>query len=126
MHLQLNDLSVGDYVTDKYALRLDFRMIDENVLHGTGKRIGRARGRITLQITKEAETGGELTAYVYLIMDAQLNIQTKCSILSCTRKMLRMTEPHKAVFVAATGVEKTHLTLDLLVYRHHLFQVKTQ
>ena len=31
---------MGEYVTDKYALWLDFRMIDENVLHGTGRWIG--------------------------------------------------------------------------------------
>ena len=35
-HLQLHDLSVGEYITDKYALWPDFWMIDENVLHGTG------------------------------------------------------------------------------------------
>ena len=34
-HLQLHDLSVGEYLTDKYALWLDFRMIDENILHRT-------------------------------------------------------------------------------------------
>ena len=28
-HLQLHDLSIGEYLTDKYALWLDFRMIDE-------------------------------------------------------------------------------------------------
>ena len=27
-HLQLHDMSVGEYLTDKYALWLDFRMID--------------------------------------------------------------------------------------------------
>ena len=31
-HLQLHDLSVGEYLTDKYALWLDFRTIDENNL----------------------------------------------------------------------------------------------
>ena len=29
-HLQLHDLNVGEYLTDKYALWLDFRMTDEN------------------------------------------------------------------------------------------------
>ena len=40
--LQLHDLSVGKYLTDKYALWLDFRMIDENVLHGMGRKIENA------------------------------------------------------------------------------------
>ena len=73
--LRLHDLSVGEYLTDKYALWLDFRMIDENTLHGTGRRIENALEGITLQIEKKAETAGNLNAYIYLIMDAQLNIQ---------------------------------------------------
>ena len=32
-------------------------------------------GGITIQIKKKAETPGVLNAYIYLIMDAQLNIQ---------------------------------------------------
>ena len=39
-HLQLYDLSVREYLTDKYALWLDFRTIDENELHGIGRQIG--------------------------------------------------------------------------------------
>ena len=73
--LQLYDLSVGEYLTDKYALWLDFRMIDESSLHGTGRRIENASEGITLQIEKKAESAGNLNAYIYLIMDAQLNIQ---------------------------------------------------
>ena len=73
--LQLQDLSVGEYLNNKYALWLDFRMIDENSLHGTGRRIENALEVITLQIEKKAETAGALNAYMYLIMDTQLNIQ---------------------------------------------------
>ena len=74
-HLQLHDLSVGEYLTDKYALWLDFRMIDENTLHSMGRRIENASEGITLQIEKKAESAGNLNAYIYLIMDAKLNIQ---------------------------------------------------
>ena len=74
-HLQLHNVNVGEYLTDKYALWLDFRMIDENFLHGTGRRIENASEGITLQIEKKAESAGALTAYIYLIVDAQLNIQ---------------------------------------------------
>ena len=85
-HLQLHDLSMGEYITEKYALGLDFRAIDENVLHGTGRVIGSIVGGITLQIKKKAETAGALKVYVYLIMDAQSNIQNGvfehfCSVL---------------------------------------------
>ena len=73
--LQLYDLSVGEYLTDKYAIWLDFRTIDENSLHGTGRRIENASKGITLQTEKKAESDGDLNVYIYLIMDAQLNIQ---------------------------------------------------
>ena len=73
--LQLYDVSVGEYLTDRYALWLDFRTIDENELHRMGRRIENASEGITLQIEKKAETAGALNVYIYLIMDAQLNIQ---------------------------------------------------
>ena len=74
-HLQAHNVTVGEYLTDKYALWFDFRMIDENSLHRTGRRIENASEGITLQIEKKAETAGTLNAYIYLIMDAQLNTQ---------------------------------------------------
>ena len=74
--LQLYDVSLGEYLVNKYALWLDFRTIDENELHGTGRRIENASEGVTLQIEKKAETAGALNAYIYLIMDAQLNIQS--------------------------------------------------
>ena len=74
-HLQLYDLSLGEYLVNRYALWLDFRMIDENELHGTGRHLKNASEDITLQIGKKAESAGALNSYIYLIMDAQLNIQ---------------------------------------------------
>ena len=65
--LQLHNLSLGEYLVDKYAFWLDFRMIDENFLHGTGRRIENASKGIILQNEKKAESAGAL--------DAQLNIQ---------------------------------------------------
>ena len=41
-----------------------------------GRRIENALEGITLQIEKKAETAGALNACIYLIMDAQLNIQS--------------------------------------------------
>ena len=74
-HLQLHNLRVGEYLTDKFALLLDFRMIDENTLHGTGRRIENASVGIILQTEKKAESARNLNTYIYLIMDAQLNIE---------------------------------------------------
>ena len=73
--LQLHDLSVGEYLTNKYALWLDFRTTDENNLHGTSRKIENTPEGITPQIEKKAETHGNLSAYIYLIMNAQWNIQ---------------------------------------------------
>ena len=52
-HLQLYNLSLGEYLTDRYALWLDFRTIDENELQGMGRRIENASEGITLQIDKK-------------------------------------------------------------------------
>ena len=60
--LQLYDVSLGEYLVNKYALWLDFRMIDKNELHGMGRRIENASEGITLQIEKKAETAGALSA----------------------------------------------------------------
>ena len=46
--LQLYDLSVGEYLVNKYALWLDSRTIDENELHGMGQQIGNTSGGITI------------------------------------------------------------------------------
>ena len=76
-HLQLHNVSLGEYLVNKYALWLNFRTIDENALHGTGRRTENALEGITLQIKNKAESAGPLNAYIYLIMDAQLNIKDK-------------------------------------------------
>ena len=55
-------------------------MIDENELHGTSKRIENESEVITLQIEKKAESAGALNVYIYLIMDAQLNIQSGADV----------------------------------------------
>ena len=68
-HLQLHDLSMGEYVTDKYDLWLDFRTIDDNVFHGMGRVIGSMGEGIILQIKKTVVMAGVLKAYIYLIMD---------------------------------------------------------
>ena len=74
-YLQLHNVSVREYLTHRYALWLDFRTTDENELHETGRKMENASEGITLQIEKKEESTGALNAYIYLIMDAQLNIK---------------------------------------------------
>ena len=62
--LQLYDVSLGEYLVNKYALWLDFRMIDENELQGMGRRIKNASEGITLQIEKKEESAGALNAHI--------------------------------------------------------------
>ena len=72
--LQLHIVDIASYYTDKYALWLDFRTIDDNRLHGSGRRLENTSEGIRLQITKKAESAGKLSCYLYIFQDAQINI----------------------------------------------------
>ena len=72
--LQLHNIDIASYYTDKYALWLDFRTIDDNRLHGSGRRLENTSEGIRLQITKKAESAGKLSCYLYIFQDAQINI----------------------------------------------------
>ena len=68
--LQLHNVNIALYYTDKYALWLDFRTIDDNRLHGSGRRLENTSEGIRLQITKKAESPGKLSCYLYIFQDA--------------------------------------------------------
>ena len=74
--LQLHNVNIASYYIDKYALWLDFRTIDDNRLHGSGRRLENmyTSEGIRLQITKKAESAGKLSCYLYIFQDAQINI----------------------------------------------------
>ena len=72
--LQLHNIDIASYYTDKYALWLDFRTIDDNRLHGSGRRLENTFEGIRLQITKKAESAGKLSCYLCIFQDAQINI----------------------------------------------------
>ena len=72
--LQLHNVDIASYYTDKYALWLDFRTIDDNRLHGSGRRLENTSEGIRLQTTKKAESAGKLSCYLYIFQDAQINI----------------------------------------------------
>ena len=72
--LQLHNVNISSYYSNKYALWLDFRTIDNNSLHGSGRRLENTSEGIRLQITKKAEPAGKLSCYLYIIQDAQINI----------------------------------------------------
>ena len=72
--LQLHNVDIASYYTDKYALWLDFRTIDDNRLHGSGRQLENTSEGIRLQISKKAESAGKLSCYLYIFQDAQINI----------------------------------------------------
>ena len=72
--LQLHNINIASYYTDKYALWLDFRTIDDNRLHGSGIQLENTSEGIRLQITKESGSVGKLSCYLYIFQDAQINI----------------------------------------------------
>ena len=102
--LQLHDLSTRECLNNKYASWLDFETIDENTLHRMGRKIENALEGITLQIEKKGKSAGSLSAYIYLIMDSQLNIQHR-AFLPYIRKMLTMKKPHMTLWLQL-GLQK--------------------
>ena len=72
--LELHNVNIASYYTDKYALWLDFRTINDNRLHGSGRRLENTSEGIRLQITKESRSVGKLSCYLYTFQDAQINI----------------------------------------------------
>ena len=71
--LQLHNVNIVSYYTDKYALWLDFRTIDDNRLHGSGRRLENTSEGVQLQIAKEAGLAGKLSCYLYIFQNAQIN-----------------------------------------------------
>jgi len=65
---------MSTYFRNRYALWLDFRSSDDQTIHGSGRRVENASEGVTLQLDKNTEPAGPLYCYVYLLMDAQLNI----------------------------------------------------
>ena len=72
--LQLYNVNIASYYTDKYALWLDFRTIDNNRLHDSSRRLENTSESIRLQITKESGSVGKLSCYLCIFQDAQINI----------------------------------------------------
>ena len=68
--LQLHNINIASYYTDKYALWLDFRTIDDNRLHGSRQALQNTSEGIRLQITKESGSAGKLSCYMYIFQDA--------------------------------------------------------
>ena len=49
--LQLSDVTLGEFLTNKYALWVDLRTSDDDKLHGSGRKLENINDGITLQIS---------------------------------------------------------------------------
>ncbi|XP_057300349.1 uncharacterized protein LOC130630607 [Hydractinia symbiolongicarpus] len=67
-------VTIGQYLTERFALFLDFRSSSDHTLQGSGRLLQKLSDGITLHMTKKADGTGDIRCYVYLLMDAQLNI----------------------------------------------------
>ena len=116
--LQLHNVNIASYYTNKYALWLDFRTIDDNRLHGSGRRLENTSEGIRIQITKETGASGKLSCYLYIFQDAQINI-SDAQFLNVIYNLPKF--PHSAMFVGVTACGKTKFLLKLLetVYKNH-------
>ena len=64
--------TIGEFLTSKYALVLDFRGSYDDGLHGNGLEL---RDVMTVEIKRIASGSGKLRFYVFLVQDAQVSIQ---------------------------------------------------
>jgi len=71
---ELSSTDISTYFQSRYGLWLDFRSSDDRKLHGSGRRVDNASEGVTLQLDKTAQAAGPVNCYVFLLMDAQLNI----------------------------------------------------
>ena len=74
--LQMHNVNIASYYTNKYALWLDFRTIDDNRLHGSGRQLENTSEGIRLQITKKAESAGKLFAICIYFRTLKLTLVT--------------------------------------------------
>lgn len=71
---QDSTVTIGQFMSERYALFVDFRSSRNHMLHGSGRPIKRLSDGIPLHIVRKADGMGNIRCYVYLLSDAQLNI----------------------------------------------------
>ena len=80
--LQLHNVNIASYYTDKYALWLDFRTIDNNRLHGSGRRLENTSEGIRLQIAKKLDMRVIVLLFVHI--SGCSNDHFRCSVFKCS------------------------------------------
>ena len=65
-------VTIGEFLTTKYALVFDLRGSYDDGLHGNGLEL---KDEMTVEIKRIASESGKLRLYVFLVRDAQIGIQ---------------------------------------------------
>ena len=73
--LHLHSVRLDDFLQNKYALWIDLRTCDDTLLHGTGRRVENMGQGISIEINKTKGKDEPIDVYIYVLSDAQLNIQ---------------------------------------------------
>jgi len=72
-----NGVSMGEFLTEKYALLLDFRPSIDNKMHGNGVELIKSTHGINIEIQRVVGPSTEsLNLHVFLLQDAQLNLES--------------------------------------------------
>ena len=75
--LHLHNVRLDDFLHNKYALWIDMRTCEDNELHGSGRRIENMAQGVSLEIHKTAGKDENIDVYIYVLSDAQLNIESE-------------------------------------------------
>ena len=119
--LQLHNINIASYYTDKYALWLDFRTIDDNRLYHSGRQLENTSEGIRLQTTKESGSAGKLSCYLYIYQDAQINISDVQFLNVVYFKYMNLPKfPHSAMFIGVTACGKNGLNSCFNCLKPHI------
>ena len=71
-----NGVSLGDFLTEKYAFCIGLRPSTDATQHGNGNNLLGSTNGVTLQIHRVARNGnGKLNLHIFVFQDAQLNFE---------------------------------------------------
>ena len=69
-----NGVTLREFLTEKYALCLDFRPSTDSSLHGNGVKLHNTREGVRLTIHRVAGGAGKLNLHVFVFQDCHLNL----------------------------------------------------
>ena len=65
------------YTENKFGLLIDLRSMASQEMHGSGTRLVNTTDGVQLEIERDASGSGPVNCHVFIISDAQFNIQNK-------------------------------------------------